>query len=200
MNIDLSPWITVFAQTLRILFILISGTCATLSANSFKRGIYVFGCGLLISYGTIFAEVFLGLRGIRIWFGVLHMLGISMMLYPLFRKLPAWLLAVFGLSFAALGFWFQSVNISVPWLFPLGLRAENTYTGSDYFPLFPNFGWFLIGSALGKILYQNRQSRFPRARSTALPIRLMSFMGRHSLVIYLLHQPLILCLYYLFLS
>ena len=199
-NLRFPPWVMVLSQLFQILFILISGICATLSSNSLKRGIFVFGCGLLVSYGTIFGEVFLGLKGIRIWFGILHMLGISMMLYSPLQKLPVRLLTLISLSFASLGFWFDTISVSVPWLFPLGLRSDTVYVGSDYFPLFPYLGWFLMGSALGKYLYKNQQSLFHRIRGTALPIRMLSFMGRHSLMIYLLHQPLILALGYLILT
>ena len=197
MSLQLPSWFLFLRQYGHVLFILISGICATLASASFKRGIYVFGCGLLISYVTLFAEFFLDLSGVQIWFGILHMLGISMMLYPLFKKFPFWLLALLGLALIGLGFWLETIKVSVPYLFPLGLRSKGVYTGSDYFPLFPGFGWFLLGAALGKSLYRKKQSLLPCIKGTAPPLRFLSFVGRHSLIIYLLHQPVIMGLSYL---
>ena len=62
---------------------------------------------------------------------------------------------------------------------------------SDYFPLLPNFGFFLLGSTLGKTLYRKKQSLLPRVNEKFLPIRFLVGVGKLSLWIYLLHQPLL---------
>lgn len=177
-----------------VLFILISGICVTFSGRSFQRGITVFGAGLLVSYVTVFLDVVLGMSGVRIWFGVLHMLGISMMLYPLLRKLPAWALAVLGAAGVALGFYLRTVY--VPWdiFFPLGLYSEGFFAGSDYFPMLPGFGWFLLGAFLGRTLYRQKKTLLPKVNDRCLPVRFLSACGRHSLWIYLLHQPVLMAL------
>ena len=197
MELSLPHWFLFLRQYGHVFFVLISGICATLASKSFQRGIYVFGCGLLVSYATLFAEVFLSLSGVRIWFGVLHMLGLCMILYPLFKKFPFWLLALIGLAFVVLGFWMETLTVSARWLFPMGLCSEDIYVGSDYFPLFPGFGWFLIGAALGKSIYRKKQSLLPRIHGTALPLRFLRFIGKHSLPFYLLHQPVLMAVTYL---
>lgn len=191
-QLGLPSWFLFLRKYGHVFFVLISGICATLASSSFQRGIYVFGCGLLISYATLFAEVFLNLGGVRIWFGILHMLGVCMILYPLFKKLPFWLLGSLGLGFVLLGFWMETVTVSVDWLFPLGLCSENIFAGSDYFPLFPGLGWFLIGAALGKSLYRKKQSLLPGIKGTVWPLRFLRLVGTHSLPVYLLHQPLLM--------
>ena len=156
---DLPGWFLFCRQYGHILFILLSGLCATLASRSFQRGVYVFGAALVISYVTFFMVNVLNFPSdMLIWFGILHMLGVCMMLVPLFKRLPVWALAVLGVSFVALGVWFETFYIPVKFLFPLGLRAQGFYCGGDYFPLLPGFGWFLLGAVIGRTAYRKKQS------------------------------------------
>ena len=88
-SLNLPSWFVFIRQYGHILFVLISGICVTLASRSFQRGVVVFGAGLLITYVTMFMDQILGFSNMRIWFGILHMLGLCMMLYPLFKRLPA---------------------------------------------------------------------------------------------------------------
>ena len=174
-----------------MLFVLLSGICATLGSRSFRRGIIVFGCGMLCTavtagmYRLHLAESYIIIR-----FGVLHCLGLCMILWAVFKKLPTWALAVTGAIFIALGFWFLSFWVKTEWLFPLGLVTWK-FSSADYFPLFPNLGYFLVGSVLGRTLYRNKQSLLPRVNAQSPVLRFLGFCGRHSLFIYLLHQPVL---------
>lgn len=174
-----------------VLFLLLSGICATLGSRSLRRGLIVFGCGMICTAVTA-GMYWLGMAGeyIIIWFGVLHCLGICMILWAVLRKLPAWLLGILGAVMVALGFWFQGLRVEATWLFPLGLTAPG-FSSSDYFPLFPHLGFFLLGSVLGRILYQNKQTLFPKVNPQAPVLRFLGFCGRQSLLIYLLHQPVL---------
>lgn len=198
-TLDLPGWFVFIRQYGHVLFVLISGICATLTSRStLQRGLFVFGCGLLVSYVTFFMDYVLGFSNLRIWFGILHMLGLCMILYTLFRKLPFWALALFGAAFLALGFWMKTVTVSADYLFPLGLRSPNFYVGSDYFALFPGFGWFLIGAALGKTVYRKKESLLPKVNADFFLLRGLRFTGRHSLWFYLLHQPVLFAIIYIF--
>lgn len=200
-NIDLPNWFQVIRQYGHILFVLISGVCATLTTHStLRRGLVVFACGLLVSYVTTFMDEILGFTGLRIWFGILHMLGVCMMLYPIFRKLPFWALTIFGIAFIALGYWMQTVTVSVDYLFPIGLRSARFYVGSDYFAIFPGFGWFLIGAAIGKTAYRSKETLLPRVNADSFLLRGLRFIGRHSLWFYLLHQPILFGVTFLFIA
>ena len=174
-----------------ILFVLLSGLCATLGRRSFRRGLLVFACGMVITLVT-FAMAKLGMahESIIIRFGVLHLLGVCMMVWPLFKKLPVWLLVVIGIALLCLGQYFDTIRVESHWLFPLGLRYVGFAT-SDYFPICPNLGWFLLGAVLGRTAYRNKRSLLPRFPSEAAPIRFFRWCGTHSLWIYLLHQPII---------
>lgn len=182
-----------------ILFILISGTCATLASRSFRRGVIVFCAGLLVTGVTLFMVCVLKFnRSLSIYFGILHLLGLCMILFPLFKKLPVWALAVLGAGFVALGVWLaalEPVAVSFPsaqglLLGAIGIRPAGFYSG-DYFPIFPNLGWFLLGAVLGRTAYRRRESLLPKVNADFFLLRFFRFCGRHSLWIYLLHQPVL---------
>jgi uncharacterized membrane protein len=182
-----------------ILFILISGICATLASRSFRRGMIVFGAGLLVTGVTLFMVCVLKFnRSLSIFFGILHLLGLCMILFPLFKKLPVWALAVLGAGFVALGVWLaalEPVAVSFPsaqglLLGAIGIRPAGFYSG-DYFPIFPNLGWFLLGAVLGRTAYRRRESLLPKVNADFFLLRFFRFCGRHSLWIYLLHQPVL---------
>ena len=197
-DISMPAWFEFLRTYGHVLFVLISGICVTLASRSFKRGIAVFAAGLLVSYVTLFLDLIVHMPHLRIWFGILHMLGVCMMLYPIFKKLPYWALALLGAAFVALGFWFQTINLSFGYLFPLGLRSGKVFVGSDYFPIFPGLGWFLIGAALGKTVYRKKTSLLPNVNSEIRILRMLRFVGRHSLEFYLLHQPILFLITILF--
>lgn len=191
-------WLFNFLRTWgSVLFLLISGICVTLGSRCVKRGAVVFAAGMLCSLVTA-GMYFLGFAGreIIIWFGILHCLGLCMLLWPLFRKLPPlWLGFCAGLL-VGLGYWFRSFYVDIPWLFPLGLTTK-AFASSDYFPLLPNLGWFLAGAMLGKTVYREKRTLLPRVNAQAAPIRALSWCGRQSLWIYLLHQPILMGLTFL---
>ena len=199
LGLTMPGWFNFCQRYGHILFILISGICATLASRSFRRGVIVFCAGLLVTGVTLFMVCVLKFnRSLSIFFGILHLLGICMMLFPLFKKLPVWALAVLGAGFVALGVWLaalEPVAVSFPsaqglLLGAIGIHPAGFYSG-DYFPIFPNLGWFLLGAVLGRTAYRRRESLLPRVNSDFWLLRFFRFCGRHSLWIYLLHQPVI---------
>lgn len=178
-----------------VLFLLISGICVTLGSRSLKRGGIVLGAGLLVSAVTVILTRFFAFdESMVIRFGVLHCLGICMLLWPVFRKLPWWGLVAAGLPIVLLGLWMEDLRIAIPWLYPLGLKAQG-FQSADYFPLFPNLGFFLLGAAIGKTAYKKKVSLLPDL-SGSLPIRFLILCGKQSLPIYLLHQPVLSGIFY----
>ena len=183
-----------------VLFFLISGICVTLGSRCIRRGGLVFACGLAVSAVTygMYRFGFAG-KGMIIYFGVLHCLGICMLLWPAFRKLPVWALGVLGAVFVAAGLYFATLPCqSIPYLMPLGLPWAG-FASSDYFPLFPYLGFFLLGSMLGRTVYRRKESLLPRVNQNNPIIRFLGLCGKHSLWIYLLHQPLLAGILYLIL-
>lgn len=182
---------TALTQWGGIVFLLISGICVTLGSHPIRRGLTVFGCGLLCTLVTLLMA-WLGFldKSVIIYFGVLHCLGICMLLWPLLQKLPLWALGILGVALAAAGFYVQNLRVDFPWLVPLGIMCRG-FASSDYFPLLPNLGFFLLGAVLGLILYRKKQSLLPKVNEKNPVILALCLCGKWSLFIYLLHQPLL---------
>lgn len=173
-------------------FLLLSGLCATIGSRPAKRAVWVLGGGLIISLVTA-GMYLLGFadKGIVIYFGVLHCIGCCMLLWPFFRKVPAPALLILGIALAALGLYMRHhVRVDFPWLLGLGLIPRR-FVSSDYFPLLPNFGYFLVGASLGRFLYKDKKTLLPGVNENNPIIRFFSFFGKNSLLIYLLHQPVL---------
>jgi uncharacterized membrane protein len=84
----------------------------------------------------------------------------------------------------------QNVRISSVWLTPLGIPSHD-FISSDYFPLLPNLGYFLLGGVLGRSLYRKKESLLPRVNARTPVLRFLCWCGQKSLWIYLLHQPVL---------
>ncbi len=175
-----------------VLFLLISGICVTLGSHPVRRGLIVFACGLLCSAVTAGMYVLnMADKSIIIYFGVLHCLGVCMLLWPLFKRLPVWALGLLGLGLTVLGLWISgNVVLDFPWLIPLGL-VPGDFASSDYFPLLSNLGFFLVGAFLGKTLYRKKETLLPRINPANPVLAFFTLLGKWSLPVYLLHQPII---------
>lgn len=184
-----------------VLFLLISGICVTLGSHPVRRGLIVFACGLLCSAVTAGMYVLnMADKSIIIYFGVLHCLGVCMLLWPLLKRLPVWALGLLGLGLTVLGLWISgNVVVDFPWLIPLGLVPED-FASSDYFPLLSNLGFFLVGAFLGKTLYRKKETLLPRVNPANPVLAFFTRLGKWSLPVYLLHQPVITGLLYLILE
>ena len=175
-----------------VLFLLISGISATLGSRSVRRGIIVLAAGCLITAVTFaMYKWFHFTKDIIIYFGVLQCLGCCMILWWVFKRLPNWLLVVLGLAMVGFGLYLDTVIlVDHPWLVPFGFLYRG-FASSDYFPLFPNLGFFLLGAVLGRTVYRKKVSLMPKISEKNPLVRALSFCGRQSLWIYLLHQPIL---------
>ena len=173
-------------------FLLLSGLCATIGSRPGKRAFAILGGSAVISLVTT-GMYLLGFanKGIIIYFGVLHCLGCCMLLWLLFRKFSPPALLITGLILAALGLYLRKeASADHPWLLVFGMIPHD-FASSDYFPLLPNFGYFLMGASLGRTLYKEKVTLLPNINANNPIIRFFSFFGKHSLLIYLLHQPIL---------
>lgn len=180
-----NPW----AFALRIAavgsFMLISGAVARFSRSSIRRGAIVFCCGMLVTLVMHF-------MGMAVQFGVLHHLGTMMIAYGLIsRKIKApkglWFPILCAVIFALTYYLGETVRVDTKLLVPLGLRYAG-FTSADYYPLLPWSMIFAVGVWFGgKLeLWRERVPLLQRKMPAAL-----TFMGRHSLIIYLAHQPVL---------
>jgi uncharacterized membrane protein len=182
------------------LFFLVVGICLSFSFKSdkkkneikkhlIKRGLLIFSIGLILTAITMF---FFPSRPII--FGVLHFIGLSLILSIPFLKFKKYNLPI-GIFIIITGIIIGRYPVENPniLLYIIGFHPANVWQSTiDYFPLFPWFGVTLSGVALGNIFYKDNKRRF---RMPSLfrykPMSLFSWLGKHSLKIYLLHQPLI---------
>jgi uncharacterized membrane protein len=148
------------------------------------RGLTVTGYGMLL---TLVFWVF-GLGWVV--FGILHLIGVSIVLaYPLLGR--PFLALLLGLVTLAVGFYMMSLGVSSesPWLLPLGVVPEGL-SMPDYRPLFPWFGMVLLGLSAGSVVYGS--GRGLTEGEAPLFVRPLLPLGRNSLAIYLVHQPVII--------
>ena len=196
-SLEFPGWLLFLMDWGGVVFFLISGVCATLGSRCVRRGSVVLGCGLIVSAVTwAMYALDIAIEAIMIYFGVLHCLGVCMIGWYFFRRLPTPALAVLSVLFIALGLWFQELTVQSRWLFWLGLLYEGFAT-SDYFPLLPFLGFFLAGGVLGRILYKEKKTLLPGINPRSPIPRFLQFLGRWSLPIYMLHQPILTGLIYL---
>ncbi len=191
LHISFPPVYKFIQQYGGVIFVLLSGCCATLGSRSFRRGVIVFACGMLISAVTAgMYALHMAASDVIVWFGVLHLLGVCMMLYPAYKKLPTQALAAVGVVLVVTGYLISGTTVEAKFLFPLGLCYPG-FKSSDYFPLLPHLGWYMLGTVIGRTVYMDKKTRLPgRAQNWAV-MRFFRFCGRQSLWIYLLHQPVV---------
>jgi uncharacterized membrane protein len=165
-------------------FIIVSGISTAFSRNSFKRGLIVFLTAMGLTLVTFIAD-----RELFIVFGILHFLGIWMMISPLFKKLPTfWIFVSCGI-FVVISLLIPYVKVDHNYLSILGFHNAS-FSSLDYYPLL-EYGWaFLLGMGLSKLLYKEKKSIFP----FTIKSKVVNFIGRNSLYIYVVHQPIILLL------
>lgn len=165
-----------------ILFILISGVSCTLSNNNIKRALKILTIAVTITIATHLYDVELGVK-----FGVLHFLGFSIMIYPFLNKLNEYLLAMLGTVILIFGNYVSKLNPGTDYLFIFGITSEK-FVSSDFYPLIPWLGIFIYGIILGKIFYKDKTSVF----NLQLKNNIVSWLGRNTLIVYIIHQPIIL--------
>jgi uncharacterized membrane protein len=150
------------------------------------RGAGIFSLGLLITLAT-----FLYLHDGFVIFGILHLIGISVMLSPIFFCFGRFNILI-GIVCIAAGA-FTGTFHGPAWLIPFGIYPESFFS-VDYTPLVPWFGAVLIGMGAGEFLYAGGARRYTLPKVPDIISRTLAFLGQHSLVIYLVHQPVIIML------
>ena len=152
-----------------------------------RRLAMIAGAALIISLGS-----YIWAPQAYIYFGILHAIAALSLIGLALRRLPATVLAgLAGLAFVLP----DLVALSPRWLVWTGLVAPPR-PALDFVPIFPWAAAFLAGMALGRL--GARAGLWSRLRGQATPLaRVLSWPGRHSLAVYLIHQPVLVGLIWL---
>jgi len=188
-----APWELMRVATVST-FLALVGICFTISWHKTpvharlrkyaQRSITIFAGGMLISLMTWFfaSDAF-------VKFGILHLIGVSVFLQMLFARIGAWNIAT-GILVMLLAL-FLPATTSSSLLFPLGIPSPS-FASLDYYPLIPWFGLILLGMGIGSLLYIPE----PRWQWTCR-IPLLEYTGKRALLIYFIHQPILLGILFL---
>lgn len=188
-----------FRNTIVTLFLLVVGISLYLASHQgIRKQSYFRRLGLLILYAVLvtigswymFPESY-------IWFGILHFIAVASVMGLLFVRLGILNLLI-GTIIVLVGSFYTNTLFDSPSLQWLGMMTYTPYT-EDYVPMLPWFGVVLIGIYLGQDLSQSSPS-FMQAQWQNPVANSMAFAGRHSLHIYMLHQPVLIGLLWLVLG
>jgi len=190
---NLNSW-TWLARVTATLFLLTIGIVSVISwqrtpqqrrwPKALRRAAIIFAGGMVVTLAT-----WIAVPSAPVIFGILHLIGASALLQPLFQRLSVWNILVGIGAFCipvAEGNWF-----TLPFGFP-----PAGFVSVDYYPLIPWFGIVLIGMGLGKMLYlPARSPSLQLFASIPYPTWLL-WCGRNALLLYFLHQPVLLAVLY----
>lgn len=187
------------------MFIIISGISSRLSRSNLKRGIKLLMVAICMSAVTIYVLPKWGIDNVGIYFGILHFLSVSMIIFALIRPLTDKIKPEYGVLFCLVLYLltynisdgyiglFNIFRINLPdalyntsYLFPLGFYNEYFHS-ADYFAVFPHIFMFLTGTFLGVSAAAGKAPKWAYKSR----VRFFGFIGRHTLLIYILHQPII---------
>lgn len=129
------------------------------------------------------------LPGLTVFYGILHSIAVSSLAGLLFLRLPAGVTLAVAAAVFALPWQFTHPAFG-GWLVWTGLAPYRPMT-ADFEPFFPWFAPFLAGLATGRLL--SHFGLWARLSLPATPLlRRLAWPGRHSLAIYLIHQPVLI--------
>ena len=176
-------------------FLFVAGFSISLAANQnisrrLIRLVRISACAILVSISSYFM-----FPDSWIFFGVLHFVVVGSLICWLVMPHKK-LLFTLGILLLALGLFYQSPVFNQPLLKWMGMMTYKPIT-EDYVPLLPWLGVMMIGVGIGQwTLTKKDILLFDDKPSTVLfPVQ---WLGRHSLIVYMLHQPIFLAALYIF--
>jgi uncharacterized membrane protein len=173
--------VTLFMGLVGVSLVLADSSGAT-AAHFWRRVGVIFACALLVSVGS-----WVAFPHSYIYFGILHSIAVASVLAWPFARRPRAALVV-GCLVVAAGLAFAYPAFDTRWLSWIGFTTHKPTT-ADYVPLAPWAGAVFLGIALGDALRRGSFRALRPLSAAPAPIR---WLGRHSLVVYMIHQPILL--------
>lgn len=190
----------VFARCIAASFLFLMGLSLVLAHEEkirwpgfWKRLLQIAAAAALITVAT-----YLAFPQSFIFFGILHAIAAFSLIGLIFIRLH-WAIALIAAA-VVLTVWANSTVefFKAPVFWWIGLLPEPPVS-NDYVPVFPWLAATLVGIAIGKVIVRfgwlNRIGRLDAPRPVSKPL---AFIGRHSLIYYLVHQPVMLGLLWVF--
>lgn len=170
-----------------ILFITVSGISSNLSKKPIKNAIKLFVFATVISVATYFVFADMYVR-----FGILHFLAVMTLLSLVLNKTNTILLIL--IQFLSYIIYLFSIKrrIGTFYLIPLGFMYYG-FSSVDYYPIFPYIIYYIFGILIYRLIY----SKGKRILPFEIKSNIISTISKKSLEIYILHQPIILALFFL---
>lgn len=198
-NFNQEPFWLNFRTLIVSMFLLIMGISLFLSTiNGLNKTSFFKRFGLLILYSSIISLVtYLVFPKEMIFFGILHFIAAATVIGLIFVRLY-YINLVIGSALILLSMNFNHALFDEGAWQWFGLMTKKPIT-IDYVPLIPWFGVVLVGLFIGKFVYNHSElSKSLNWESSNPVFQILAFGGRHSLHIYILHQPVFLGILFLF--
>ncbi|HHJ16831.1 MAG TPA: DUF1624 domain-containing protein [Gammaproteobacteria bacterium] len=182
-------WLNFRTLILSMFLLLVGVSLVLASRKTLDTRRYLNRLGLLLGSAMLVTVSTWWMFGDRfVFFGVLHFIALASVLGLLFLR-AGWLNLVLGIVLVAVGSSYQSSWFDEPGRRWIGLMTHKPAT-EDYVPLLPWFGVVLLGLFVGPWLYRLAQRW--QGMGDFRVAQWLAFSGRHSLLIYMLHQPLMI--------
>jgi len=193
-DVDVAPGWFFFARTLLAAFLFLTGVSLVLAHGSgirwhpfWKRFGIVTAAALMVSLGT-----YIFMPDAFVYFGVLHAIALFSLMGLAFLRAPLWLVGALGVAMFVAYFNFQSPLFNSRELSWIGFWTVPPLT-EDLVPVFPGFGFTLFGILLTRLaLVSGFATRIAAIGAEGRMLGALKQAGRWSLVIYLVHQPILL--------
>lgn len=188
------PAMVWFARCIASSFIFLVGVSLVLANHNglnksayAKRLIKVVAAAIVITVATYFAT-----PAFYIFFGILHHIALVSVIGLLFLGLPYWANFIFGALTLIAGIWLKLDVLNNPLWSWTGL-GTHVPKSSDFVPVFPFFAAMLFGMAtMQYVISKNWVSVFSKLKFDNIFGRAIKYIGRHSLIYYLVHQPIMI--------
>lgn len=152
-----------------------------------RRWIKLVAAAALVTVAT-----YVALPEYFVYFGILHCIAASSLIGLFALRLPAAAVAALGAVIMVASYILPDPAFNAPLLRFIGLATEPAMT-VDFEPLFPWVGPFLLGLASAK--WASARGLLHRLALSDTPVlRRLAWPGQHSLVVYLIHQPILIAL------
>lgn len=152
---------------------------------------------IVLSAGLVSLSSYVMFPRSMIFFGILHFIVLASLLGLLFLRW-FWLNLIIGIGLILIGNLFSHPLFNNPALQWLGMMTHKPIT-EDYVPLLPWFGVVLLGIFIANWLYTRKHwAAIWQWRGNDPLMSTLRYAGRHSLIIYMLHQPVFIGGLYLF--